>query len=76
MTDTTIEKNSKANTVAPVAELPRMAFTLRETAQMIGVSYITAVRLIQRGLLKPNTALRTKLIAKTEIERFLANTTK
>lgn len=44
---------------------------MRETAQILGVSYQTVFRLNQRGLLKSSTALRTKLFPKTEIERFL-----
>lgn len=56
----------------PVRELPRLAFSLQETADMLGVSYITVYRLIQRGKLKACGSLRTKLIAKTEIDRFLA----
>lgn len=55
--------------------LPRLAYTLIETAKVLGVSYQTAFRLCQRGKLKSSSALRTKLIAKTEIERFLRDTT-
>jgi DNA-directed RNA polymerase specialized sigma24 family protein len=49
----------------------RLAYSMRETAKLIGVSYQTVWRLSQRGLLKSSTALRTKLFAKSEIERFL-----
>lgn len=52
-------------------ELPRLAFSLQETADMLGLSYITVYRLVQRGKLKSSGALRTKLIPKAEIERFL-----
>lgn len=54
-----------------IAELPRMAYTMRETASILGVHYLTVHRLIKRGLLKSSGALRTKLIPVTEIERFL-----
>ena len=53
------------------SQLPRLAFTMRETAGMLGLSYISIHRLIKRGLLKSSLALRHKLISKSEIERFL-----
>jgi hypothetical protein len=66
---TTLEK------INPVpSPIPRLAFTLRETSQILGVSYITAFRLVQRGLLKSSTALRTKLISRIELDRFLKET--
>lgn len=55
-------------------ELPRLAYSLRETAEILGVSYITVFRLIQRGLIRCSQALRTKLIPRKEIERFLRET--
>jgi excisionase family DNA binding protein len=57
------------------AQLPRLAFSIHETAKILGLSYITVYRLIQRGLLKSSSALRKKLIPLTEIERFLRTTT-
>lgn len=42
-----------------------------EAAEALGVSYITVHRLLKRGLLKSSSALRTKLIPATEIQRFL-----
>lgn len=51
--------------------LPRLAYTMRETAAIIGVSYITVHRLIKRGKLRSSDALRNKVIPRTEIERFL-----
>lgn len=54
----------------------RLAFTLKETAALLGISYATAFRLVQRGLLKSSRALRCKIISKSEIERFLRETTK
>jgi DNA-directed RNA polymerase specialized sigma24 family protein len=55
---------------------PRLAFTLKETAALLGISYATAFRLVQRGLLKSSHALRCKIISKSEIERFLRDTSK
>ena len=51
--------------------LPRLAYTMRETAAILGVNYQTVYRLLKRGLLKSSSALRTKLIPVSEIERFL-----
>ena len=51
--------------------LPRLAYTMEETAEILGVSYITVHRLLKRGLLHSSTALRHKLIPMTEIQRFL-----
>ena len=51
--------------------LPRLAYTMEETAEILGVSYITVHRLLKRGLLRSSTALRHKLIPMTEIQRFL-----
>lgn len=48
-----------------------LAYTLRQAAKLINVSYITAYRLNKRGLLRSSSALRTKLISRAEIERFL-----
>lgn len=63
----TVTRNEPAS-----GNLPRLAFSLQETAEMLGLSYITVYRLIQRGKLKSSGPLRTKLITKTEIDRFLA----
>lgn len=54
-----------------IAELPRLAFSLKEAASMLGLSYITCYRLVKRGKLKSSGGLRTMLIARTELERFL-----
>jgi excisionase family DNA binding protein len=54
----------------------RLAYSVSEVAEMLGVSYVTVYRLIQRGLLRCSSACRHKLIAKTEVERFLKETSK
>ena len=65
----------KNQTVAPVlSALPRLAYSMRETASMLGVNYQTVYRLNKRGLLKSSGKLRTKLFPVTEIERFLTAT--
>jgi len=52
----------------------RMAFSVQETADLLGVSQKTVRRLVARRLLHPSRAIRHLLIAKREIERFLAET--
>src|SRR5713226_9475902 len=52
----------------------RLAFSVSEAAEILGVSEKTIRRLIARGLLKPSRALRHLLIPKKEIERFLDET--
>ena len=49
----------------------RLAYSMKETAKLLGVDYQTVYRLTKRGLLKSSSALRTKLFSRTEIERFL-----
>jgi excisionase family DNA binding protein len=75
------EKPPAASPEKPMATSPqvsgtdkRLAYTMRETSEILGVSYITVHRLIQRGLLKSSRALRHKIIPKREIERFLKET--
>ncbi len=51
--------------------LPRLSYSTREAAEIIGVSYITMHRLLKRGYIKSSSALRTKIIAHSELERFL-----
>jgi len=53
--------------------LPRLAYSMRETAEILGVSYQTVFRLHKRGLLRSCSVLRHKLFPLTEIERFLAS---
>ena len=61
---------TKDNTSTP----ERLAFSMREAANCLGVSYISMHRLVQRGLIKSSSALRTKVIPRTELERFLKET--
>ena len=69
----------KRNTVtlansAPPA-IPKLAFSMKEAAEALGVSYISVHRLLKRGLLRSSSALRTKVIPATELQRFLKATT-
>jgi len=51
--------------------IERKTRTLAETAEIIGVSYHTAQRLIYAGKLRTVPGLRTRLITMKEIDRFL-----
>jgi len=57
-------------------KLARLAFTVAETGEVLGVSPATVYRLLKRGLLRSSSALRHKIIARAEIERFLKETSK
>ena len=67
------ESNATAtqNPTTTANPLPRLAYTMRETAKILGVSYITVHRLLKRGKLRASDAIRNKVIPHTEIERFL-----
>ena len=53
---------------------PRVAYSVQETARMLGVCDKSIRRLILRGLIRPSRALRHILIPKDEIDRFLRDT--
>ncbi len=59
---------------AQPAHIERLAFSLKEAARMLGISYPTAYRLNKRGPLRSSGALRHKIIPRAEIERFLKST--
>lgn len=53
---------------------PKVAFSRKEAAKMLGVCEASLDRLVRRGLLKPSRALRRPLFSRHELERFLAAT--
>jgi excisionase family DNA binding protein len=55
-------------------ELPRLAYSVAESAQMLNLSEKTILRLIQRNLLKASKALRHKRITARSLREFLATT--
>ena len=70
------EKTEEGGPAPSILELPeereRLAYTLLEVADMIGVDYLSVYRLIQRGKLKACRALRGKfLVTRTELLRML-----
>jgi len=55
-------------------DLPRLGYDVRETAFIIGgVSDKTVYRLLQRGLLTANPALRHKIITAESIQKFMGS---
>ncbi len=53
----------------------KMAHTITETAEMLGISTRSVHRLLNRGLLRASKALRKIIIPHVEIEKFLRDTT-
>ena len=52
----------------------RKAYTIRETATILGVSYHSAWRLVKRGILPASKALRRPLIPASALQKFLDET--
>jgi excisionase family DNA binding protein len=67
--------NATANTepaLTPSASPERLAYSLPETAKMLGIDYFSVYRLVQRGKLKACRVLRGKfLIPRSELLRLL-----
>jgi len=60
------------NQPSPTPEKERLAYSIQEAADMLGVDYFSVYRLIQRGKLKACRALRGKfLIACPELQRMI-----
>ena len=69
-TPTNEEQQSTTAPPAPIAE--RLAYSVQEAADMLGVHYFSVYRLIQRGKLKTCHALRGKiLVPRTELLKLL-----
>ena len=57
--------------VTPSGGKQRLALSISETADLLGVSDKSVRRLIDRGLIRPSRALRHLRIPRWEIDRFL-----
>jgi excisionase family DNA binding protein len=56
----------------PLHTTERLAYSIQESADMLGVNYFSVYRLIQRGKLKACRALRGKLLVpRTELLKLL-----
>lgn len=57
---------------APIPEQERLAYSVQEAADLLGVDYFSVYRLIQRGKLRACRALRGKLLVpRSELMRLL-----
>ena len=57
---------------SPRGETERLAYSIREAADLLGVDYFSIYRLIQRGKLRACRALRGKLLVpRSELLRLL-----
>lgn len=63
-----------ALTEPQAASVERLAFTVKETCQTLGISRTALWRLEKRGLIKPSRAFRTRLYPRAELLRFLEET--
>ena len=64
---------TKPVTVATPPPTERLAYSIQESADMLGVNYFSVYRLIQRGKLRACRALRRKLLVpRTELLKLLA----
>jgi excisionase family DNA binding protein len=60
------------NSIKPnCPQVSQRALKLGQAAEYLGLSTISIRRLIKRGLIKPNRALRHILIPIAELERFI-----
>ena len=51
--------------------LPKLQYTVKETAFLLSVSEKSVRRFLERGLLEASNALRTKRITRESIENFV-----
>jgi excisionase family DNA binding protein len=60
------------NSPTAAAEKERLAYSLKEAADLLGVDYFSVYRLVQRGKLRACRALRGKLLVpRAELLRLL-----
>lgn len=70
--DEVSEQNQVTEQLQKKAREERLAYSIPEAADMLGVDYTTVYRLVLRGRLKACRALRGKfLITRVELNRFL-----
>ena len=81
MLDSMLPGISSQNTPVPITakvaseiQLGRLAYSIAETALILGISQRSVHRLLKRGLIRGSKALRKILVARSEIEKFLSET--
>jgi excisionase family DNA binding protein len=66
------EPNQTTKQFRKIEREDRLAYSIHEAADLLGVDYLSVYRLIQRGKLKACRALRGKfLITRAELNRLL-----
>jgi excisionase family DNA binding protein len=66
------ESNQTAKESRRIEREDRMAYSIPEAAELLGLDYFSVYRLVQRGKLKACRALRGKfLITRAELNRLL-----
>jgi len=66
------EPNQITEELRKKARIERLAYSIPEAADMLGLDYFSVYRLVQRGKLKACRALRGKfLITRAELDRLL-----
>ena len=63
------------NEILKDVQLPKLALSREEAAEVLGISTASIDRLVKRGFLHPNRATRRVIFAQTELARFLNETT-
>lgn len=70
--DEASEPNQVTKESRKIEREDRLAYSMNEAADLMGIDYLSVYRLVQRGKLKACRALRGKfLIKRTELNRFL-----
>jgi len=72
MNEKTIVRNQNQQYVLPLEG--RIAYSVSEASQLVGVSYTTLWRAIRRGDLRPIKGIGLLRISKKELERFIEDT--
>jgi excisionase family DNA binding protein len=66
------ESNQTSKEARKIEREDRLAYSIPEAAELLGVDYFSVYRLVQRGKLKACRALRGKfLITREELKRLL-----
>jgi excisionase family DNA binding protein len=70
--DEASESNQVTKESRKIEREDRLAYSMNEAADLLGIDYLSVYRLVQRGKLKACRALRGKfLIKRAELNRFL-----
>lgn len=74
MTTKKLPKNKQKQSADTQSTLPKLVFTMKEAAQMLGVAYLTVHRLCMQGKLRSVAGVRRRLFTRDELDRFIHTT--